>query len=75
MTSAETAGLRPPGPPRLLWGRRAIAQYLGQTDAWLRRQLSRAKAPPPTFTIGSARVADANELDQWINSRRSRRDY
>ena len=53
-------------PRRLAWGARAIARYLGQSEKWLRRQLERAKAPPPTFRIGSAVVADCDELDRWI---------
>jgi hypothetical protein len=61
-------------PRKLAWGRRAIAKYLNQTDAWLARQLERAKRPPPTFRIGSAVVADLDELDTWLAAWRQRAD-
>jgi hypothetical protein len=42
---------------------RARARYLGKSERWLRKQLERAKAPPPVFRIGSSVVADCGELD------------
>ena len=47
---------------RLAWGGKAIARYLNQSEKWLRRQLERGKRPPPTFKIGSALVADIDDL-------------
>jgi hypothetical protein len=60
--------------PRLAWGARAIAAYLGKPERWLRRQLERAKAPPPTFRIGSAIVVDLDALDLWLSGWCARAD-
>lgn len=53
---------------RLRWGGKSIAAYLGQSEKWLRRQLERAKRPPPVFRVGSALVADLDDLDGWLNA-------
>jgi hypothetical protein len=61
-------------PRRLAWGARSIAAYLNKPERWLRRQLERAKRPPPVFRVGSAVVADLDELDAWIAAWRQRAD-
>jgi hypothetical protein len=67
----DAANIRP---RRLAWGGKAIAAYLNKPERWLRRQLERAKRPPPVFRVGTAVVADLDELDAWIAAWRARAD-
>jgi hypothetical protein len=59
-------------PRRLLRGAKRIAEYLSQPERWLRKQLERAKRPPPVFRIGAALWADADALDRWIAEHKER---
>jgi hypothetical protein len=61
-------------PRRLAWGARAGGRYLNRTENWMRRQIERAKRPPPHFRVGSAVVFDLDELDEWLAAWRQRAD-